>query len=79
MLSLHLVKDGILDLEHAKTFNQLFINRQAGDYEDFIFCDAELYSSLRPKTEDFIVSIAKLLQKDISHDCGEASPKGDDY
>ena len=29
----------------------LFENRQSGDYEDFVYCDAELYAMLRPKTE----------------------------
>ena len=62
MLSLHFVKDGVLEMEHAKTFNQLFINRQSGDYEDFIYCDKDLYDSLRPKAESFINAIKKILE-----------------
>lgn len=61
MISLHFVKTGILDLEHAKTLNQLFQNRQSGDYEDFIYCDLDLYDTLKPKAEDFIKAIQNLL------------------
>lgn len=61
MISLHFVKPGLLDIEHGKTLNQLFLNRQAGDYEDFIYCDKELYDSLKPKTESFISAIKNFL------------------
>ncbi len=39
----------------------LFENRQSGDYEDFVYCDAELYSMLRPKAENLIKAISALL------------------
>lgn len=62
MLSLHFVKNGILDSKYAKIFNILFQNRQSGDYEDFIYCDAELYNDLRPKSQDFIEAIKNILE-----------------
>lgn len=63
ILSLHFIKTGLLDVCHGKSFNQLFINRQSGDYEDFIFCDLELFNSLRPKAEEFIKAVEKLLKE----------------
>lgn len=61
MLSLRFVKPGILDTIHGRTFMTLFENRQSGDYEDFVYCDAELYSMLRPKAENLIKAISALL------------------
>lgn len=62
MFSMHLIKTGILNVELGKTLNQLFINRQSGDYEDFIYCDEGLYKTLRPKTEEFINTIEDFLK-----------------
>ena len=62
MLSLHFIKNGILSEEHGKTFGNLFQNRQAGDYEDFVYCDEELYNSLRPRAEEFIKAIKNLIE-----------------
>ena len=61
MISLHFVRNGILDIEDAKSLNQLFQNRQSGDYEDFTYCDLELYNILRPKAESFIIKIRDIL------------------
>lgn len=62
MLSLKFIRTGLLDKSHGKTFMSLFENRQSGDYEDFVYCDSELYSLLRPKTFDFITAIKSLIQ-----------------
>lgn len=62
MISLHFIKTGLLDIEQGKTLNQLFLNRQSGDYEDFIYCDLELFQDLRPRTESFIKAIEELLR-----------------
>lgn len=61
MISLHFIKPGILAIEHGQTLNQLFLNRQAGDYEDFVYCDKELYDTLRPKAENFINAIKSII------------------
>lgn len=61
MLSLHFVRTGLLDVEHGKTFLTLFENRQSGDYEDFIYCDLNLFNQLLPRTKDFIEAIRDLV------------------
>ena len=61
MLSLHFVRTGQLDVEHGKTFLTLFENRQSGDYEDFVYCDQNLFNQLLPKTEAFIEAIKALI------------------
>lgn len=61
MLSLQFVRTGLLDVEHGKTFLTLFENRQSGDYEDFIYCDLNLFNQLLPRTKDFIDAIRDLV------------------
>lgn len=61
MLSLHFVRTRLLDVEHGKTFLTLFENRQSGDYEDFIYCDLNLFNQLLPRTKDFIDAIKNLV------------------
>lgn len=34
---------------------------QSGDYEDFSYCDLELFNELRPKAEEFIIKISSLI------------------
>lgn len=63
MLSLNFIQAGLLDKSYGKTFMSLFENRQSGDYEDFVYCDEELYDLLRPRTEDFILAIKNLIAK----------------
>lgn len=60
-LSLHFVRTGKLAVEHGKTFLTLFENRQSGDYEDFVYCDLNLYTQLLHKTEAFINAINALI------------------
>lgn len=61
MLSLKFVKAGKLDVSFGRLFMTLYESRQSGDYEDFVYCDSELYSNLRPETEKFIEAIARLV------------------
>lgn len=61
MLSLKFIKTGQLDPIYGRTFMTLFENRQSGDYEDFVYCDAELYALLRPKSEELINAVAALI------------------
>ncbi|MDE6654909.1 MAG: HEPN domain-containing protein [Muribaculaceae bacterium] len=63
MLSLHFIRTGKLDVEFGRTFLTLFENRQSGDYEDFVYCDANLFDQLYPKTIAFIEAISKLISK----------------
>lgn len=63
LLSLHFVKTGLLAPEHAKTFMILFENRQSGDYEDFVYCDLELFEALLPRTIAFINSVKEIVSR----------------
>lgn len=65
MLSLHFVRTGLLDVEYGKTFLTLFENRQSGDYEDFIYCDLNLFNHLLPRTENFIEAVRNLVPRGI--------------
>jgi len=61
LLSLQFIKTGKLEVEHGKTFMTLFENRQSGDYEDFVYCDLNLFNQLLPKTEAFISAIKDIV------------------
>lgn len=60
LLSLHFVKPGKLDPKYGRIYQQLFENRQSGDYEDFVYCDLELFNELRPQAEDFVKKIQSI-------------------
>lgn len=61
MLGLEFIKKGKLDPMYGRIYQQLFENRQSGDYEDFVYCDLELFNQLRPQAEDFVNVVAKLI------------------
>ncbi len=57
MLSLNFIKSGILEAKYGRIYQQLYENRQSGDYEDFVYCDEELFSFLRPQAAEFVDKI----------------------
>lgn len=61
-LGLKFILEGKLDARYGVIYSRLFQSRQAGDYEDFVFCNAEMYSELRPMAEDFITVISDLIK-----------------
>lgn len=63
MLGLHFVKAGKLDPRYGRIYQQLFENRQSGDYEDFTYCDLELFNELRPQADDFVNKLTTLIKK----------------
>lgn len=63
LLGLHFVKTGKIDPQYGRIYQQLFENRQSGDYEDFVYCDLELFNELRPQAENFIKTISRLINK----------------
>ena len=63
MLSLHFVLPGKLDSCFGKTFAILFDNRQAGDYDDFVFSDQESFDTYRPRAEEFVNEMKRLINK----------------
>lgn len=62
MLGLNFIRTGVLDPKYGRIYQQLFENRQSGDYEDFVYCDKELFDILRPQAENFVSAIACLIQ-----------------
>lgn len=60
-LSLHFIKTGMLSPEYGKIYMTLFENRQSGDYEDFVYCDNNLFNELLPDTEKFIEAVIRLI------------------
>lgn len=62
MLGLHFIKKGKLGPKYGRIYQQLYENRQSGDYEDFVYCDLDLYNELRPLTEDFITKVKELIK-----------------
>lgn len=63
MIGLQFVKTGKLEARFGRIYQQLFENRQSGDYEDFAYCDLELFNELRPQAEAFINQLATLITK----------------
>lgn len=63
MLGLKFIQTGKLEREFGKIYQQLFDSRQAGDYEDFIYYDAEYYDDLYPQAIKFIDRISGLLNE----------------
>ena len=61
MLGLEFVVKGKLDAKYGRIYQQLFENRQSGDYEDFVYCDLELFEQLRPQAEDFVNVVKALI------------------
>lgn len=64
MLGLHFINKGKLKGKYGRIYQQLFENRQSGDYEDFTYCDKELYDALRPQAEDFVSTISNFIPLD---------------
>ena len=61
LLGLKFITTGLLDPKYGRIYQQLFENRQSGDYEDFVYCDKELFDVLRPQAEDFVKTISQLI------------------
>jgi uncharacterized protein (UPF0332 family) len=61
MLSLHFIKNGILDKSHGQFYSLLFSSRQAADYDDFIEIDEDEIKEMYASAVHFIESCKKLL------------------
>lgn len=66
MLGLHFIKSGIIDVKYGRIYQQLFENRQSSDYEDFVYCDAELFNILRPEADEFVEKMIQLCKNSVS-------------
>ncbi len=56
----HFVKTGQVSRKNGKLYNQLFEDRQEGDYVDFVLFDKETVEPWIPQVEQFIESISLL-------------------
>jgi uncharacterized protein (UPF0332 family) len=63
MFSLHFIVNNKIDRRHSVFYGKLFNSRISGDYEDFVWYDNEMLTTLRPQAEDFIAVIEKELSK----------------
>lgn len=61
MFNLHIISKGVLPIEYGKTFSRLFEIRHSGDYDDFIYCDQEMYDTFAPKAKDLVNAIKVLI------------------
>jgi uncharacterized protein (UPF0332 family) len=65
LFNLHFVKTGIISLESARIYNDLFERRQEGDYEDFfVFNESEA----KPWVEDaisFVDNLRTVIEKNF--------------
>ncbi|MDR2065766.1 MAG: HEPN domain-containing protein [Prevotellaceae bacterium] len=63
MFSLHFVAAGKISKQYSIFYSRLFNDRISGDYDDFVIYDREMLIEIRPKAEDFITSIEKLVNQ----------------
>ena len=62
MLGMHFTSKGKLSISASKIFATLFEKRHSSDYDDFVYCDQEMFDELYPKAEAFIEEIKKLIE-----------------
>ncbi len=62
MLGLHFTSKGKLSSEANRTFSTLFEKRHSSDYDDFVYCDQEMFDELYPKAEAFIEEVKELIE-----------------
>lgn len=62
-LGLQYISKGLLDVRYGTIYSRLFQARQAGDYEDFIYCDKTMYDDFRPMAEQFIEKMKALIDQ----------------
>ena len=46
----------------SKIFATLFEKRHSSDYDDFVYCDQEMFDELYPKAEAFIEEVKELIE-----------------
>jgi uncharacterized protein (UPF0332 family) len=60
-----IVKPGRLDRKHGELYNQLFRDRQEGDYVEFARFDAEYVKEQIDACEEFLVDLRPLLEVNV--------------
>ena len=64
LFNLHFVKPGAVSRELGSLYNDLFENRQKGDYMDFVSFDGDQVRPWIAQTEVFVAEIAALVAAD---------------
>lgn len=62
MLGMYFTSKGKLSISASKIFTTLFEKRHSSDYDDFVYCDQEMFDELYPKAEAFIEEIKKIIE-----------------
>lgn len=57
----HFVKTGLISRENGRLYNQLFEERQEGDYVDFVLFSKDTVEPWIPQVEQFIESVSQLV------------------
>lgn len=66
LLGLRFITTGKLNPKFGRIYQQLFENRQSGDYEDFVYCDKDLYDILRPQAEEFVTTLSRYIKMETT-------------
>ena len=62
MLGMHFTSKGKLSISASKIYTTLFEKRHSSDYDDFVYCDQEMFDELYPKAEAFIEEVKELIE-----------------
>ncbi|MDE6288170.1 MAG: HEPN domain-containing protein [Muribaculaceae bacterium] len=60
-LGLQFITAGKLEPRYGSIYSRLYQARQAGDYEDFVYCDENMYNEYKPLANDFITAMKELI------------------
>lgn len=63
MLGLHFISKGLLEPKYGRIYDDVFNHRHSGDYEDFVYCDNEVYQRLKRESIQFVETLTRLIQK----------------
>ena len=62
MIGMHFTSKGKLSISASKIFATLFEKRHSSDYDEFVYCDQEMFDELYPKAETFIKEVKELIE-----------------
>ena len=62
----HFVKTGLIDVESGKVYDKLFMNRQKGDYTDFVRFDAAKVSGWFDEAQHFVNTVEEVVNQELA-------------
>ena len=66
MFGLHFIRTGIFPTYYGKYYNQLFNERQSGDYEDLFNHDEVSTAELYPKAKELVAAVKEKVDQWLS-------------